>query len=134
MAMSIGGSGGVRNEINITPLVDVVMVLLIIFMIALPLTIVTPVSLPPQPGATPQVPPNAIVLRLDPEGRIFVNQEQISAAAFPATLRGLLANRKSGLVFLAADGDLDYQRVADFLALCRTNGADEIGIVLNELR
>jgi biopolymer transport protein TolR len=136
MAMSVGGKGGLRSDINITPLVDVVLVLLIIFMVATPIT---------QMGYGVQVPPavhtptppaaDQLIVRLDGQGRIFLNREEIAPAVFPGRLRQALAggSGRAGVIFFAANGSLPYGQVADFMDLCRDNGARSLGIVFEEL-
>ena len=134
MAMGSAGRGGIKSDINITPLVDVVLVMLIIFMVATPMTQVGyNVQVPPTARESrPVPPPDQLVVRLDGEGRIFLNREEVAAPAFPGRLRQALAGR-GGVVFFAADGNLPYERVADFMDLCRDNGARNLGIVFEEL-
>jgi biopolymer transport protein ExbD len=134
--MSASG-GGPRSDINITPLVDVVLVLLIIFMVITPLL---------QMGYDVQVPPKVegqiapstmddqVIVRLDAEGRPFINKQQLTMSDFPGRLREVLAGRASKVVFFAADGELAYDQVADFMDLCRDNGAENLGIVFDDMR
>jgi biopolymer transport protein TolR len=80
---------------------------------------------------SPAPPPDQLVVRLDGEGRIFLNREEVAAPAFPGRLRAALANRV-GVVFFAAAGSLPYAQVADFMDICRDNGARNLGIVFEE--
>lgn len=138
MAMNVSGAGGgPRADINITPLVDVVLVLLIIFMVVTPLL---------QMGYEVQVPPKVegqiapatmedqVIVRMDAEGRAFINKQQIPLADFPARLRQALTGRSSKVIFFAADGELTYDKVADFMDMCRDNGAENLGIVFDDMR
>jgi biopolymer transport protein ExbD len=130
-----GGRSGVRSEINVTPLVDVVLVLLIIFMVITPmLQMGYAVNTPPEvESAVPPDSSDQIILRLDEQGRIFINRETILPAEFPQRLQATMKNRESKMVFFAAAGELQFGKVAEFLDLCRNSGATNLGIVFDEL-
>ena len=136
MAMTTGSSHGVRSEINITPLVDVVLVLLIIFMVVTPLTQAGyDVQVPPERHALmPTAQQDQLIVRIDAEGRTFLNREQVPYAEFGTRLRQAMTHRAGGAIFFAADGNLPYARVADFMDLCRDNGAENLGIVFDDLQ
>jgi biopolymer transport protein TolR len=138
MAMNVSGaSGGVRGDINITPLVDVVLVLLIIFMVAVPLVqLGYPVQVPPkvETAAPPPVQEDQIIVRMDGQGQMYINKQVIPPAEFGGKLRTALTGRQNKVVFFAADGELQFDRVADFMDLCRDNGAENLGIVFDDLR
>ena len=136
MGMNVGGpSGGIKSEINVTPLVDVVLVLLIIFMVITPLLQMGyEVTTPPEiESAVPPPPSDQIVVRLDAEGRTWINRQEIPRASFGTKLSELMEKRSSKVVFFAADGSLPYSRVAEFLDLCRNHGAKELGMVFDDL-
>ena len=137
MGISAGGSGGIRSEINVTPLVDVVLVLLIIFMVIIPIlqmgyTVETPPKkeslVPPAPSA------DQIIVRLDREGRMWINKEEVPPQNFGTRLKSATTGREDKVVFFAADGDLPYGQVASFLDLCRDSGAKNLGMVFDDLR
>jgi len=130
-----GGRGGVRSEINVTPLVDVVLVLLIIFMVITPmLQVGYEINTPPEvESAAPPPSDDQIILRMDEQGRIFINRETILPSEFPQRLEATLHNRESKMVFFAAAGELPFAKVAEFLDLCRNSGAKNLGIVFDEL-
>jgi biopolymer transport protein TolR len=137
MAMDVqGGAGGIRSDINITPLVDVVLVLLIIFMVAVPLLQMGyAVQVPPKvTTAIPQPDADQIIVRLDDQGHSFINKFQVEQADFPGRLRQLLTNRQSKVVFFAADGELPYDKVATFMDIVRDAGAQNLGIVFDDLK
>ncbi len=138
MSMNVGGSGGgVRSEINITPLVDVVLVLLIIFMVIQPmLQVGYEVETPPKVKTTAPQPQNneQIIIRMDADGKTFINKEEVPRARFAERLKTAMTGREKKIAFFAADGELPYDRVVDFMDLCRNNGAEKLGIVFDDLR
>jgi biopolymer transport protein TolR len=136
MAMNVGGGGGVRSDINITPLVDVVLVLLIIFMVVTPLLQMGyQVQVPPKvEAAAPPPSGDQLIVRMDAEGKTYINKLQISPQEFPTRLQEALRGRTSKVIFFAADGELSYDKVADFMDLCRDNGAENLGIVFEDMR
>ena len=137
MAMDVrGGASGIRSDINITPLVDVVLVLLIIFMVAVPLLQMGyAVQVPPKvTTATPQPDADQIMVRLDEQGHAFINKTPVELAQFQGVLRSALTGRQSKVVFFAADGELPYDKVATFMDLTRDAGAQNLGIVFDDLR
>ena len=136
MGMSTGGGGGIRSEINVTPLVDVVLVLLIIFMVIIPvLQQGYPVETPPKNKNQTVVapPPDQIIVRMDRQGRMYINKEQLAPAQFGARLKSATTGREDKVVFFAADGELPYGQVADFLNFVRDSGAKNLGIVFGDL-
>ena len=132
MSMSVS-AGALKSEINVTPLVDVVLVLLIIFMVVTPmLQVGYSVDTPPEvKDIAPVQDANQVILRIDKDGSMHINKEEVPASSFPARLQEVMKNRK--MAFFAADGDLTYGQVADFLDLCRQNGAQNLGIVFEDL-
>jgi biopolymer transport protein ExbD len=136
MSMDVGSRGGVKSEINVTPLVDVVLVLLIIFMIVIPMTQVGyAVNTPPKvTGVVPPTASDQLIVRMDKEGRIFINKEPIAEADFANRFKEVIKNRENKIVFFAADGELLYDKVATLMDLCRDNGAKNIGIVFEDIK
>ncbi|HEX7184485.1 MAG TPA: biopolymer transporter ExbD [Thermoanaerobaculia bacterium] len=138
MAMNVSGAeGGIRSDINITPLVDVVLVLLIIFMVVTPLLQMGyEVQVPPkvETAAPPPTMDDQVIVRMDIDKRMFINKQMIPEAQFGAKLREILTGRSSKVVFFAADGELEYNDVARFMDLCRDNGAQNLGIVFEDMR
>jgi biopolymer transport protein TolR len=133
--MQVGGSGSVKSEINVTPLVDVVLVLLIIFMVITPVVQMGYlVKVPPKAPAN--LPPSAvqdqIVLRLAPEGRVLINKDEMTLNEFPARIRDVLRGNTSKMVFFSGSRDVDYETTMSFLDLARASGAKNIGIIVED--
>jgi biopolymer transport protein ExbD len=134
--MTVGSSGSLKADINITPLVDVVLVLLIIFMVITPLVQVGyDTKVPPkvEGDSTPPPATDQIIIRMEVDGRIFINKEEVAERDFPTRLGQVLKGRETKVMFFAASGDLPYDRVMTFMDMCRNAGAENIGIVLDEL-
>lgn len=133
--MQVGGSGTVKSDINVTPLVDVVLVLLIIFMVLTPVVQMGYlVKVPPKAPAN--LPPSAvqdqIVLRLAQGGRVLINKEEMSVEQFPNRIREILRGNTSKMVFFSGARDVDYETTMKFLDLARASGAKNIGIIVED--
>jgi biopolymer transport protein ExbD len=131
--MQVAGSGGLNSNINVTPLVDVVLVLLIIFMVITPVVQMGYlVKVPPKAPAN--LPPSAIqdqiVLRLMPEARIFINKDEVPADQFPQKIRDVLHGNTSKMIFFQGSPENDYETTMKFLDMARANGAKNIGIIV----
>src|SRR5688572_4862269 len=133
--MQVGGSGGMQSDINVTPLVDVVLVLLIIFMVLTPVVQMGYLVRVP-PKAPANVPPSAIqdqiVLRLAVGDRVFINKEEMSISQFPARISEVLRGNTSKMVFFSGGRDVDYEATMKFLDLARASGAKNIGIIVED--
>src|SRR4051812_22203663 len=131
--MQVGGSGSVKSDINVTPLVDVVLVLLIIFMVITPVVQMGYLVRVP-PKAPANLPPSAvqdqIILRLMPEGRMFINKDEVPPDQFPQKIREVLHGNQSKMVFFQGSPENDYDTTMKFLDLARTGGAKNIGIIV----
>src|SRR5437764_859832 len=104
------GTNPVRSDINVTPLVDVVLVLLIIFMVIQPiLQMGYDAEVPPKdpnPGNQAPPPTDQLILHMDRDGHMFINKQQLSAQDFPDRLKTATQSQPNKLVFFAADGEL----------------------------
>ncbi len=136
MGMGGGGGKGPKSEINVTPLVDVVLVLLIIFMVIIPMTQVGyDVNTPPKVETKVQTVDNdQLIVRLDASGTVYINKEAVPEAQFAGRFRDTIRNRENKIVFFAADGEITYDKVANVMDLCREAGAKNIGIVFDDLK
>ena len=133
--MQVGGGGSLRSDINVTPLVDVVLVLLIIFMVITPVVQMGYlVKVPPKApaGLPPSAVNDQIILRLMPDNRILINKEEVPEANFPSRVRDILHGNTSKMVFFSGSRDVDYESTMKFLDVARANGAKNIGIIVEE--
>ena len=133
--MQVGGGGSLRSDINVTPLVDVVLVLLIIFMVITPVVQMGYLVRVP-PKAPANLPPSAvqdqIILRLMPNNQIFINKEEVPEANFPSRVRDILHGNTSKMVFFSGSRDVDYESTMKFLDMAREAGCKNIGIIVEE--
>ena len=134
--MQVGGAGGVKSDINVTPLVDVVLVLLIIFMVITPVVqmgylVKVPPKAPPMP--TTQLPTDQIVLRHFPDGRIMINKETVPAEQYEQKLREILKGNTGKMVFFSGDKDLNYEAAIKFLDMTKAAGAGNVGIIVEDM-
>jgi len=135
MAMGVGGTNDYKSDINITPLVDVVLVLLIIFMVITPLMQTGyEVKVPPKANVDqPQVTLDQLIVSVTPQGKIFLNKQELTIQQLAQQLGDLLKNRASNnkTIFFSADDSVIYEDCARVMDVIRN--ADEkarIGIVL----
>jgi biopolymer transport protein TolR len=136
MAMSLGGKGSLQSDINVTPLVDVVLVLLIIFMVVTPLLQMGyDVNVPPKATAdTSQViSKEQLVVTQVNKDKVYLNREQVDIKQLPLRLSDILKHRRDKTVFYSADDDLNYGFVMETMDLIRNAGADRIGIITDKV-
>jgi len=132
MAFSSGSGGGVMAEINVTPLVDVMLVLLIIFMITAPLAqhkikIELPIaalSQPPDEAAN-----QPITLSVKDNGELYWNDEPITEAAMQAQLRVAAQRTPQPELQIRADRDTEYQIVASVMTDAKNSGMVKVGFI-----
>ena len=135
MGMDIGGkSGGPKSEINVTPLVDVVLVLLIIFMILQPmLQMGYDVQVPPKApeGSTPPPSGDQIIISVTANKEVYLNKERVDQSQLPIRLQEVLRNRGSKVVFFSVEDTVNYGDAMRVMDIVRNNGAKNIGIVMD---
>ncbi|MDA8415103.1 MAG: protein TolR [Desulfobacteraceae bacterium] len=131
--MAMGGRNdnrGIMAEINVTPLVDVMLVLLVIFMVTAPMMQQgVQVNLPKAntKAMTPQ--DEAVVVSVDKNGKTFINRDEIPASDLRDRLSSMFANREKKEVFLKADAGVPYGEVVRAMADIKGAGIERLGMV-----
>jgi biopolymer transport protein TolR len=131
MAMSMGGGGGVKSEINVTPLVDVMLVLLIIMMIVAPLL---------QQGVSVQLPKatnttekpetqGQTVVAITSDGRFFVNTVEVPKDRLQARIAEIFEATEDRTVIIKADVDVEYAAVMEAMDQLRASGIEDMGLI-----
>jgi biopolymer transport protein ExbD len=135
MAMSTGGpSGGVQSDINVTPMIDVLLVLLIIFMITQPLSrMALDVQVPPpEETATTKAPPSQIVLELGDDGSYAINGQPVPKDQLDTQIHAIYDQRPAKLLFIKAGPNRIYQDVVEAMDVARGAGVQIIGFTPQE--
>ena len=136
MAMNLGGGGGVKSDINVTPLVDVMLVLLIIMMIVAPLlqqgvsvklpTATNTAEKPETQGQT--------VVAITADKRYFVNAVQVQKGDMGKRINDLLEKAKDKIVIIKADEDVEYGAVMEAMDTLRAAGIEDMGLITETRR
>lgn len=129
---SKGGHNRVLNEINVTPFVDVILVLLIIFMVTAPLLQQgLPVNLPEAAAPALKRTKGDVIVTIQKDGTVFIGDDATSVpiAELEERLIGIFATREEKDLFIKADTDLRYGLVVRVMSLAKKAGVDRIGML-----
>src|SRR5437870_188336 len=133
MAMSAGGSGGVQSTPNVTPMIDVMLVLLIIFMVVTPALMAGFNAKPPEAVNLKDHPEDSNldqVLGIDREGNYYLNKRPIQSKDLPAMLKTIYEQRtEDKILYFKADQQLAYAKVLDAMDVAMKNGVRVVGMI-----
>ena len=124
------GASAAMSEINVTPFVDVMLVLMIIFMVAAPmLTVGVPVELPETSANALPNEEEPLTITLTADGLVLIQTTEVSQEDLIPKLKAIAAERTDDKVFLRADGALAYEKVAQVMGALNAGGFNNIGLV-----
>ena len=141
MAVKLGQHGRARgygsrrkaqpmSEINVTPMVDVMLVLRVIFMVTAPLlTVGVPVQLPKTKAAAMTNPDEPIVISVEKDGGVFLQETKIELGQLGPRLAAITANKPDTTIYVRADQDTNYGTFAQVLAELQASGFSKVGLV-----
>lgn len=134
MAVKIGGErGGMTADINVVPLIDILLVLLIIFMVITPLTPKGLDALVPQPNPNQQEDPNVlartIVIQVERGGFLRINQDPVTIETLGPRLEEIFKTRAEKVAFVKGDTSLQFVEVAKVIDIAKGSGVDKIGLI-----
>lgn len=143
MGLATGGSGGSRrrrrarpkamSEINVTPFVDVMLVLLIIFMVAAPLLVVgVPIDLPETSAAALESEEEPITVSVTADGLIFLQESEVSLEQLVTTLEAIASEGVDTRIFVRGDRGTDYGTIMQVMARISSAGYQRLGLVTAE--
>ena len=133
MSMAVGGSGGLNSDINMTPMIDVLLVLIIIFMVITPLVPKGLDTLVPQPDPNADKKPpsqmRTIVIQVEMGGVIKINQDQVTEKELGPRLTDIFKTRAERVAFVRGADNLEFKEVAKVIDIAKEAGVDKVGLM-----
>jgi len=137
MSMAVGGHGGPKSDINMTPMIDVLLVLIIIFMVITPLTPKGLEALVPQPPPPGQQPTAAdqrtVVISINKDKSMMINAEPTDEKRLGPRLEEIFKTRAERVVFVRGDPDLEFQYIAKAIDIAHGAGIDKVGLMTPQM-
>jgi len=139
MGMSVGGNSSYNSEINVTPMVDIMLVLLIIFMVVTPLLQQGVSVALPREMRNPDEDPNiikesSVVLAITQDGQVYFKKDRIEKADLKAKIDSMMESKTGPdrIVYIRSDINANYGAVVDLINSVRESGIDQIGLVADK--
>ena len=133
MGMAVGGQSGPKSDINMTPMIDVLLVLIIIFMVITPMVprgLEALVPQPPPPGQPPKESDlRTVVVVIDKDHNMAINNDPIDEARLGPRLTEIFKTRAEHVVFIKGDGSLEFRWVAKAIDIAHGAGIDKVGLM-----
>jgi len=136
MSMNVGSGKGAMADINITPYIDILLVLLIIFMVITPVSqLDLKIKVPQKPDSLDApVDPNVIVVSLGESGQVAINNEQVALVNLGLELQNIYSARSNKNMFVSASPRVIYGDVVKIIDIAKGAGVGEIGLITEEIR
>ena len=135
MGMMVGGKRGIVSEMNVVPLIDILLVLLVIFMIIPVHSKGLDALIPQQSTQPPEQTPNEylVVVQVFADGTLRINQEPVAWEALDARLQEVFKQRASRIAFIRGDGPVEFGVVAKVIDVMHTSGIASVGLLTPDL-
>ncbi len=136
MGMALGTKGGPKHDINITPYIDILLVLLIIFMVITPvrqLDLDVKVPQPPPPDSKVEADPSVIVVSVGESAQIAINQDPTDIGSLGAKLQEIYSKRANKNMFVSASPKLPYGDVVKVIDIAKGAGVGDVGLITEEI-
>lgn len=136
MGMQVGQRKGAMAEMNVVPLIDILLVLLIIFMVITPLMSKGLPALIPQPGDTvhvPARPDRVVVVQVGAGGSLRINQEEVTWDSLESRLHEIFKQRAEKVAFVRGDDPVEFAQVARAISLMRSAGINQVGLLTSQV-
>jgi len=134
MGMAVGGSKGVVADMNVVPLIDILLVLIIIFMVISPTTpkgldALVPQPAPPSAHEDPALLAKTIVVQVTASGKVLINQDETTWDQLGPRIEDIFKQRAEKVAFVKGDDSVDFADVARAIDIMRGNGVDKVGLI-----